>query len=287
MKKVAIMTDTVSGIPPKMAKEFDIKVMPLHIIMNGKSYLETEVDKAQLHNQLRQRGNLPTTSSVTPAQCLQAYRELSQEVEAILYIAFTSWIGMSYKAAVQAKETAQKDLPNTAVEVVDSRTGHGAQLLCVLEAARAANQGKSLPETLSIVNELVPKLNLLYILDTLYYLGKGGRVGEANAWADSTLGVKSILEMDASTEGIMKPLSRARTQRKAVEKLVEVVKEKNGNRKLHAVVSHSDVPEQAEELKQQLLSLFPIEEIYITDVSLITVIHDGPGALRLGWYSED
>jgi fatty acid-binding protein DegV len=93
--------------------------------------------------------------------------------------------------------------------------------------------------------------------------------------------------MDASTEGMMKPLARARTQRKAAEKLIEIVKKRNGNRRLHAVVSHSDVPEQAEKLRQQLLSLFPVEEIYITDVSLITVIHDGPGALRLGWYSEE
>ena len=112
-------------------------------------------------------------------------------------------------------------------------------------------------------------------------------MGKAGAWADSALGVKSILEMDASTEGIMKPLARARTSRKAVEKLIEMVKERNGNRRLHVVVSHSDVPEQAEKLKQQLLSQFSVEEIHITGVSLITVIHDGPGALRLGWYSED
>ena len=249
MNKVAIITDTVSGVPPKIAEAFDIKVIPLSIIMDGVTYAETEVDKAQLHRRLQQRENLPTTSSVNPAQCLQAYRELSQRAEAILHITFTSWIGMSYKSAIQAKETAQKELPNTTIEVIDTRTAHGAQLLCVLEAANAANQGKSLSEILSIVSGLVPKLNLLYILDTLYYLGKGGRVGKANAWTDSALDVKSILEMDASTEGVMKPLARARTQGKAVGKLIEIVKERNGNRKLHAVVSHSDVPEQAEKLK--------------------------------------
>ena len=194
---------------------------------------------------------------------------------------------MSYKAAVQANETAQKELPNTTIEVIDTRTAHGAQLLCVLEATKAANHGKNLHKILIIINGLVPKLNLLYILDTLYYLGKGGRVGKADVWTGPALDVKSILEMDASTEGMMKPLARTRTYGKAIEKLTEVIKERNGNRKLRAVVSHSDIPEQAEKLKQQLLSLFPIEEIHITDVSLITVIHDGPGALRLGWYSED
>ena len=69
--------------------------------------------------------------------------------------------------------------------------------------------------------------------------------------------------------------------------LIEVVRERNGNKKLHAVVSHSDVPEQAEKLKQLLLSLLSVAEIHITDVSLVTVIHNGPGVLRIGWYSED
>jgi len=71
-----------------------------------------------------------------------------------------------------------------------------------------------------------------------------------------------------------------------VEKALEIVKERNKGRKLHAVVSHDDVPEQAERLKQLLLSQVPVSEIHLTGVSLIPIIHDGPGALRLGWFSE-
>ena len=287
MNKVAIMTDTVSGIPPKVAEEFDIKVVPLHIIIDGVSYLETEVAKAHLYTRLAQRENLPTTSSPTAGQYLEAYRELSQKTEAILHICYTSWIGMGYKEAMHAKKIAKDELPKTNIEVIDSRTAHGAQLLCVSAAARAAAEGKSLPELADIANKLIPRLNLLYILDTVYYLGKGGRMGGAGAWTESTLATKSILEMDASTEGVMTPLTRTRTQTKAIEKVLELVKQRNENRKLHAVVSHDDVPEQAERLKQLLLSQVPVSEIHMTGVSLITVVHDGPGALRLGWFSED
>jgi len=94
MNKVAIMTDTISGIPPEMAEELSIKVIPLYIIMDGISYVETEVDKEQLYTRLSQKKNLPTTSSPTAAQYLQAYRELSQQAEAILHIHYTSWIGI-------------------------------------------------------------------------------------------------------------------------------------------------------------------------------------------------
>jgi len=261
--------------------------VPLHIIMDGISYLETEVDKARLYARLRQRENLPTTSSPTAAQYLEAYRELSQKAEAILHICYTSWIGMGYKEAMHAKKIATDELPKTNIEVIDTRTAHGAQLLCVLEAARAAAEGKSLPELVDIANKLIPRLNLLYVLDTVYYLGKGGRMGKVSAWTESALATKSILELDASTEGVMTPLTRTRTQTKAIEKVLELVKERNRGRKLRAVVSHDDAPEQAERLKQQLLSQVPVSELHITGISLITVIHDGPGALRLGWFSED
>jgi len=211
MNKVAIMTDTVSGVPPKLAEEFDIKVVPLHIIMDGVSYLETEVDKTQLYARLAQKENLPTTSSPTAGQYLESYRELSQKTKAILHICYTSRIGMGYKEAIHAKKIAKDELPEVTIEVIDTRTAHGAQLLCVLEIARAAAEGKSLPELVDVANKLIPKLNLLLILDTVYYLGKGGRMGKATAWKDPALATKSILEMDAATEGVMTPLTRTRT----------------------------------------------------------------------------
>ncbi len=287
MNKVAIMTDTISGIPPEMAEELSIKVIPLYIMMDGTSYVETELDKEQVYARLSQKKNLPTTSSPTAAQYLEAYRDLSQKAEAILHIHYTSWIGMGYKQAVRARNMAKKELPQTAIEVIDSRTECGAQLLCVLAAARAAREGRSFSKVVGIVNELIPKLNLFYILDTLYYLQKGGRMGKASTWEDSALAVKSILELDASTKGIATPVARTRTKAEAIRKAIEIVKERSGNKMLHVVVSHGNAPEQAEELKRQLLSQVSIKELYITGVSLIHTVHWTPGALRLGWYSEE
>jgi len=287
MNKVAIMTDTISGIPPEMAEEYSIKVIPLYIIMDGISYVETEVNKDQLYTRLAQKENLPTTSSPTAAQYLEAYRELSQKAKAILHIHYTSWIGMGYKEAVRAKNMAKEELPQTTIEVIDSRAECGAQLLCVLEAARAARDGKTLPEVVAVVNDLIPRLNLFYILDTLYYLRRGGRVGKAAAWVNSALAVKSILELDAATKGVATPVTRTRTKDEAIRKLVSIVKERNQNKMVHAVVSHGNVSEQAEKLKRQLLSQVSVKEIHITGVSLIHTVHWTPGALRLGWYSED
>lgn len=286
MNNIAIMTDTLSGMPKKMAKELNIKLVPLHIITDGKSYEETEVDKGQLYAQLAQKDNLPTTSSPTTAQYLEAYRELSQRAEAILHIHYTSWIGMGYKEAMKAKNMAKDELPNTTIEVIDSRVECGAQLLCTLEAARAVAEGKSFPQVVGIINGLIPRLNSFYVLDTLYYTRKGGRMGKAISWADSSLALKYILELDASTEGIPTPVKRTRSKAESIRKLVEIVKNRNGNKMLHAVVSHGNVPRQAQELKRQLLAQMPVKEIHVTGISLVHAVHWTPSALRLGWYSE-
>jgi len=286
MKSVAVMTDTVSGISAKLAEELDIKVVPLHVIMDGIDYLDTKVGKTEVYARLARKENLPTTSSPNVGEYLEAFRELSQRAEAVLCISFTSGIGMGYKAAIRARDIAREEMPGTKFEVIDTRTAHGAQLLCVLEAARAVAQGKSLSEVMSIANRLVPELYFIQVLNTAYYLRKGGRAGESVDWTDTPLATEPIMEMDASTGGVMTLVARARNRAKAIGKMVEMVKERNGNRGLHAVISHDDTPGDAERLKQQLLSQLPVREVQFSGVSAITIIHDGPGALRLGWYSE-
>jgi DegV family protein with EDD domain len=287
MHKVAIMTDTISGIPREMADELQIEVVPLHVILDGVSYLDTEVDKSRLYQRLAQRDTLPTTSAPTAVQFLRTYHKLSQTAEAIVHICYTSWIGMGHKQAVTARRMASQELPGTRIALVNSQTEHGAQLLCVLEAARAAAEGMSFAAIVRRLNRLIPRLNLLYILDTVYYLGRGGRMGSASAWTDTPLGLKSIVELDASTRGAMTPVTRARSKARAMGRAVDIVAKRNKGRNLHVVVSHDDAPADAEDLKQRLISQLPVKEIHVTGVSPVTIVHNGPGAIRLGWYSED
>lgn len=287
MNSVAIMTDTISGIPREMADEFQIEVVPLHVILDGVSYLDTEVDRSRLYQRLTQRETLPTTSAPTAEQFLRTYEKLSQRAEAIVHICYTSWIGMGYKQAVTAGRMARKELPGTRIALINSQTEHGAQLLCVLEAARAAAEGMSFPAIVARLNRLIPRLNLLYILDTVYYLGRGGRMGTASAWRDPPFGLRSIVELDSSTKGAMTPVTRARSKARAMARAVEIVKKRSGGRNLHVVVSHDDAAAEAEDLKQRLLSKLPVKEIHVTGVSPVTIVHNGPGAVRLGWYSED
>ena len=112
---------------------------------------------------------------------LEAYQELSQRAEAILYISMTSGFTMAYGAAIEARELTREKLPRKTIEIIDSQTVESSELLIVLEAAKAASQGKNLNEVIQIVNDMIPRMNQLSTRDTLFYLDRLGRIFEAKS----------------------------------------------------------------------------------------------------------
>ena len=289
MKKVAIMTDSVAAIPKEIAEEYGITMVPFHTIVDGKDYLDTEIDMKWLWARLKEKDNLPTTSFPSVGEFFQAYQQLAQSSEAILYISMTSAFTKGYEAAVEAKEIAGGKLPKTKIEVIDSYTVEAGELLLVIEAARAAKEDKDLDEIVKLVNAVIAKINLLEATDTLLYRDKGGRIFQAKSWAEAELSTsfKAILEVDASTGGITKPIARAKTKTQIMNKMVDIAKERLESKKLHAAIVHANVPEQAEELKEMLFSQCHCVELYISQVPPVVAVHNGEGYISFGFYGSD
>lgn len=189
----------------------------------------------------------------------------------------------------KAKELAQEKLPKTAIEIVNSKTVESSELLIVLEAARAARQGKNLNEVIQIVNNMIPRINQLSTRDTLFYLDRLGRIFEAKSWAEaeSKTGFRAIVEIDASTGGVTKPVARAKTKPQIMQRMVDIAKERVGNKELHAVIVHTNVFEQAERLKEMLLSQCHCDELYVNEAAPATAFHNGEGLISFGFYGSD
>ena len=290
MNKVAIVTDTISTIPRQMAQEHGIKVIPMYVVMDGKDYPEMEVDRGQLYDRIRRKDKSITTSSPSPGDYLKAYQELSQEAESILCITFAPSMGMAYRAAIQAAQMAQEELLQATIKVIDSRTVSAAQFLIVLAAAKAATHGKNLDEIVEIVNDVIARLNFFDLLPTTGAddLAKEGRAISKSANRSKPSKVaQSIMEMDASTEGVMIIFAKAGSRAEGIEKLIEIVRDRNKERSLYAAINYSDTYDEAKELKNRLLSQFQCSEIYLTEDSLIPTLHQGLGALKLGWCNEE
>ena len=286
MKKVAVMTDRTSSMAQEVAERFDIKMVPIHIIMDGKDYLDTEVDMEDLYARVAKKENLPTTSFPTPEEFLQAYQELSQNAEAILHISLTPAFSGGYNAALEAKEIAQKELPKTTIEVIDSQISGSGLALIALAAAKAAKQGKNIEEAAEQANYIIQRISYFSAPDTLFYLDKGGRICQAKSWAEAQQ-VSSFRALIEIAEGTIKPAARANTKTEILEKMVSIAKERVGNKKIHVAMTHTKAPQQAEELRKMLLSQFECEELYVFEGLAMTVIHTGQGLLDFSFYGSD
>jgi DegV family protein with EDD domain len=140
--------------------------------------------------------------------------------------------------------------------MINSRTTGSGLALLALEAAELATQGRSLSEITALVNYLIPRINFLSTRDTLLYLDKGGRIFEAKPWAEaeSVASFRAIVEIDARSEGITKPVARAKTRKQIMEKILEIAEERIKNSRLHVFSGHARAPEEAEDLKRTIQS---------------------------------
>ncbi len=290
MNKVAIIIDTTSNMSQEIADRYDVKLMPAGITMGGKTYPDTEINLTDFYEKLpkwKETGNMPTSTAVPISVFLDAYRQLSQRAEAILYISQSAKFSLSLNAALQAKQMAQDELSQTAIEVVGCATVCGAQMLIALEAARAAAAGKNLPEVVEVTNNMIKKVNEITFSDDLYYLAKGGRIHKARPWAGSKITNTVLLEADASTGGEHRPLARCKTKGQTLKTLFDLVKQRSGGKKLHVAIDHADALAEAEELKEKVSSQFQCVEVFINQIRPVVTLHTGIGTRIFSWWSED
>ena len=281
MRKVAISADSVS-LTPEKAREYGLTLIPCPIIMDGKQYLDTEIDMDRLYARLDTKENLPKTSTANVEEILRFFTELSREAGSILHICMSSVFSPQYHNALKAKELAGEKLPGKRIEVVDSRAiGIGVHLVAIA-AAKAAAQGKNMDQVLGLVNRLIPHMTTLAARDTLFYYDKGGRIFEARTWAEAEAAssFRSIVEVDASTGGTVKPIARAKTVAQIMDKLVEITKERSNGNKLHGAIGYTrGAADRAEKLRDMLLSELEFDWLYVAEEGASVAVHNGKGLI--------
>jgi DegV family protein with EDD domain len=285
MKEVAIIADSIAKMPPEILERYDITILPFHIAMGGQDYLDTTIDTGQLYSQLVSK-NLPTVAPPSPGEMAEAFRRLSQRVKSILYVTMTSRFSGEYERAIGVRKSLEKELAGVAIEVIDSLTITCAEALVTLEAAKAAAQGKGLPEVVEVARQTVKRVTALSVRDSLFYFDKSGRMGKERPLAGSPVPLAPVMEIDAATGGVTQAVSKHRTVDKAVENMLEIMKKRSANRKLHVMVGHLYKPDTAEALKEKVLSEFQPAEFYFTEVAPVAAVMNGP-YLDLSFFTED
>lgn len=286
MKKVAILTDSTCCLPQELVEKYDICLVPLLIVYERKSYRDgIDMSPSEVYKIMRRRKNLPTTSVPSAGDFLDAYCQLSQKAQSILCITLTSLQSKTFSTALVAKEAAKGVIPNTAIEVIDSRAVAGALGFIVLEAARIASQDGELAQAIKAARSMIGRVNMIAMLDTLFYLARTGRIGRAAAWAGSLLNMKPIVEHSPSI-GETTPLARPRTKPKAIEHMLEAMAERVGDSRVHVIVHHADELEEGEKLKAEIGSRFNCAELHLTEFTPVMGVHAGPGVLAISFYAD-
>jgi DegV family protein with EDD domain len=289
MSAISIVTDTVSYMPEEISNRYHITQVPVHIIIEGKTHLENQLDLTSFYQKIlkwKEQNRLPTTSSPSPDDFMKIYRELSKDYEYIFYIGYSRHLGMTVQAASLAKNMVEDELSDTKIEVIDSMSWGGAQMFVAIEAARAASQGATPNEVLKVSNELVSRVNQVILSDNLYYLAKGGRIHKARPWADSKISNTVLLRLDASSKGQTTPIARCRTKGEALKTLFNLVQSSSINSKLHVAINHADALLESEQLKERALSQFQCEEVLISNIGPLVAIHTGLGTRAFNWWHE-
>lgn len=284
--KVAIVTDSTACIPAELVKKYNIEIIPVVFVFDGKAYLDgIDMSTAEFYERLKQAQKLPTTSGSLLSFYLDAYRKMGSTAKNILCVTVPSGLSGMYNSAQMAVRMLKDALPDVTIEVISCGTAAAGQGLVVLEAARAAQRGKTLAEVLNIAKDINDRVDLLATLDTLQYLVKGGRVPLAAALATSLLQIKPIFTING---GVARPLTTARTMTGAINRIIKMMKKRTIQEKpLHVAIMHADALDQANRLSEEITRLFICKEIFITEFTPVMGVHTGPGVVGAAFYSEE
>ena len=273
---VKVVTDSTADLPPKLAKELGITVVPAYVRFGEEVYRDrVDIDEDEFYRRLLHDPIHPSTIQPSPQDFIDVYKKLAQEANGIISIHVSSKLSGTYNSALQGKEVVEKECP---IEVIDSQVVTMGLGQLAIAANTMAESGKSLPQVVAEVNKLIPSIRVLGLLDTLRYLALGGRIGKVQALLGSVLSVKPMLTIK---DGELVPAGRVRSRAKGIDNLFEFVKNAADIQDLAVV--YNTTPDEAQTLVGRLGSVFPQEKIRLAKLGPALGVHTGPGLLLVAF----
>jgi DegV family protein with EDD domain len=282
---IKIVTDSSAHLPQAERQKHDIAVVPLRAIFGTQAYRdEIDLTNEQFYQMLPVAKDHPTTSQPSSGDFMEVYRPLLDAGREIVSLHLPSKLSGTYASACAAKTELETQLKKAVpLTIVDTPWLSMALGMLCIAAAQAAEAGKSRDEVVAIVNALIPKLNLIFVLDTLEYLRRGGRIGGARAMLGSMLNVKPMLQIE---NGLVEPLEQPRSRSKALKRLLEIMEERTLHKPVHVSVLHALSLDDAAELEKQIRARFQCKAFYMTEIGSVIGVHTGPNAIGLAFYAD-
>lgn len=272
MANIQVVTDSTSDISQEMANQLGIRVVPIYVRFGDKVYRDgLNIKSDDFYRMLTTSPQHPATSQPTPEDFEGVYKEYCGKVDGIISIHISSKISGTYNSALIAKKNLSTNCP---IQVIDSQLNSGGLALVAMAAAKLAKVKESLNTTTEEIKQIIGRVHMMGMFDTMKYLSWSGRVPRVIVTAANILNVKPLLTF---REGEIIRAGLVRSFARGVDKLYKFVAEK---RKLvEMAIVHSAIPEKAEEFRKLLSSFLPEKEIKILQMGPGLGVHGGPGVL--------
>ncbi len=278
MSQVAIVTDSTAYIPKDILAKHNIIVAPQILIWGNETFRDgVDIQPDEFYNRLKTASVMPTTSQVTIANFKEIFSQLLDEGKDVLAILISAKLSGTIDSAVQAREM----FPGAKIEIVDSETTAMAMGFQVLEVAKLAESGAGLAECKALAEKARRHVGVIFAVDTLEFLHRGGRIGGGTRFLGTALQLKPILEV---TGGRVEPIERVRTRSKSLQRVVEIIAQRvAGRAPVRLSALHASAPNEAAQLLEMANARLDAVESLISEVSPVVGTHAGPGTAGLAF----
>jgi len=277
---IKFVTDSTAYLSKETIRKHDIRIVPLYVHFGETAFREgVDLSNGEFFERLKAAPVLPTTSQPSAGEFYEVFKELTDEGHEIITLTISSKLSGTWNSAMAAKEM----LPDAGISVIDSlSTSVGLQLM-IEDAINAASNGATRQEIVDRIEQIKKNMKFLFVVDTLEYLAKGGRIGNAKAFLGTLLKVKPILILQ---DGAIEPCEQVRSKRKALVRMLDLVEEHLGGQgpQARVAITNALVTDEAQALAHELSERLCCAEPSIADIGPVIGTHTGPGVIGVASY---
>jgi DegV family protein with EDD domain len=277
---IKIVTDSTAGLPEAMIREHDIRIIPLYVHFGEQAFKEgIDISTEQFYERLCMAKSLPTTSQPSVGEFHEVFKELIDAGHEVLALTISSKLSGTWNSAMGALEM----LPGAPISVVDSLCTSLAMYLLVESALREIAAGATLQQVAAHLEQLKGQLHIMFVVDTLEYLAKGGRIGNAKAFMGTLIKIKPLLILE---NGVIEPCEQIRSKGKAVARMLELIEQKLAGQgaQAHVAIAHGMALDEALAFREEVVARLGCAEPPISEVGAVLGTHTGPGVVALAAY---
>jgi DegV family protein with EDD domain len=277
---IKILTDSTADLPPELVEAHHISVIPLNVTIDDRTYMDNGVDigRREFFDKLKAARKMPTTSQPSVGDFRRMFENLTADGGEVLCITISSAMSGTYQSACGALE----DMPDAPVQIVDSRHVSIGLGPLVLHAARMVAAGQTMEDIIASVTDMIDACNLVFLVDTLEYLHKGGRIGTASTLMGTLLSVKPLLTVK---DGIIQPLHKARSKKLAQKCMLSLLEERTPpGTPIECAMTHAVNPEDAGWFEEQIRARYDCKYLYVGEMGPVVGTHVGPGVVGIAIY---